>query len=528
MTDANSRFHRFFWPALVFALCLPPWFVVEHIKAINWDSWWMTLCAGRYVNGQSSTQGFFHEEMPLATLVHIPAYLLSHYMNIPFVPAIFWTTCLYLFISCTAVFYLARRLLPDDEPFIFALLAALAGTTPLLAEFGERDQMIVMGLLPFVLGQLMLTYRIECPKKLLLPVFAAGAILVLLKPHHGLLPTLLIVHRAWTQKRWSVVRDMDFIALAVATSGYLAVIWFFFNDWATQVLPDAVKLYLGAYTDMKIVIIYAVGLAFIYGLIFIVYQMLDDQNERRRQVINLMIFAAFASIVPWIVQMKDFLYHLVPAFTFGWVAAGYALLVGLQRILPQQWAVCLTLAIVAATGYATNPVNTHTTPSAYATAAEMEAQPITRLVKSCAPDCSFVVFTVGMPVNAMTSYYAGADVGWRFPDMWFLPELVQKKRDMDEGKRTNLTKDEYKRLIAKYAGLMREDLDKRKPEIVVTCPEEFDYLAVLAVDPEFPKTWARYSRDGTVPINYAPYYPGHTPDSFPTWICDVYRLKKAS
>ncbi len=528
MGGAASRFRRFFWPSLVFVLCLPPWFVVEQIKAINWDSWWMTLCAGRYVNGQSSTQGFFHEELPLATLVHIPAYLLSHYAGMPFAPAIFWTTCLYLFISCVAVFLLARRLLPDDEPFVFALIAALAGTTPLLAEFGERDQMIVMGLLPFVLGQLILTLRIECPKRLLLPVFAVGAILVLLKPHHGLLPVLLIIHRAWKQKRWSVVKDMDFLALTIATAGYAAVIWLFFNDWATQVLPDAVKLYLGAYTDMKIVMTYAAGLAFAYGVILILYNMLDDGDERRRKVMNLMIFAAFMSIVPWIAQMKDFLYHLVPAFVFGWIAAGYLLFIALQRVLPRQAAICLALAALAAAGYASNPRNTHTTPSAYATAAEMEAQPLTKLVKTCAPRCSFVVFTVGMPVNAMTSYYAGADVGWRFPDFWFLPELVHKKNEIDEGKRTNLTKEEYKRLVLKYADLVRDDLDKRKPEIVVTCPEEFDYLGFLSVDPKFAATWANYHRDGTVPIDYAPYYPGHTPGSSPNYTCDVYRLKEAS
>src|ERR1035437_7119366 len=266
--------HRvIFGQAATLFLCLIPWFILERRKSLNMDIIWMINCASRFLHGQTMTEGFNHEELPLATIVYIPAYLLSHYTGMSFAAAAFWTTTAYISLSCLAVLFLAAHLLKKDEAFLLAASAAVAGTAGVLNEFGQRDQILFLGLLLFVLGSIILTRGINCSRTLLLPVFAVGAVLVLLKPHHGLLPVLFLVHRAWVQKRWTIVRDMDFLAMAIATAGYVAVIWFFFNGWATEVFPDALRLYPMAYNNIPAVVCVAMELALVYAFVFLLYQM---------------------------------------------------------------------------------------------------------------------------------------------------------------------------------------------------------------------------------------------------------------
>ena len=190
MTNYFRRPGSFFEQAATLFLCLIPWFVVEQKKAINWDIEWMTTCAGRLLHGLTMTQGSYHAELPLAAIVYIPVYLLSEYAGIPFAAGGFLTTSIYVFLSCATIFFLASRLLERDEAFLLSALAAVAATAAFLADFGQRDQLVALSMLPFVLGQIILTRRIDCPRALLAVVFAVGAVLVLLKPHHGLLPVV--------------------------------------------------------------------------------------------------------------------------------------------------------------------------------------------------------------------------------------------------------------------------------------------------------------------------------------------------
>ncbi len=94
---------------------------------------------------------------------------------------------------------------------MLAALAGIAGTEAFLADFGQRDQLVALSMLPFVLGQVILTRRIDCPRALLAAVFAVGAVLVLLKPHNGLLPVVFLGFTApFTQKTLDDIQGYGF------------------------------------------------------------------------------------------------------------------------------------------------------------------------------------------------------------------------------------------------------------------------------------------------------------------------------
>ncbi len=72
---------------------------------------------------------------------------------------------------------------------------------------------------------------------------------------------------------------------------------------------------------------------------------------------------------------------------------------------------------------------------------------------------------------------------------------------------------DFQRLARKYADLVRQDIDLMKPTLVITCPDEFDYLRFLSINPAFAATWAHYRRQGKVFIDYNVYYPHLPPDA---------------
>jgi hypothetical protein len=338
----RSRFRvRHSWTLLTLLLCLVPWVTMEHDKAINYDIFWCTTGALRLLHGATMVSGFYDSNPPLRLAVYVPLYFFSHLTGSSYATAALVTTLVYLALSAMAVFSLATRILGPDEAFILSVGTILAGTVLATAEFGERDQFLVFGLLPFVLGQIILTYRIPCSRFLLVTVFAVGAVLIL---PFGLLPLALLVHRCSLQKRWSVILDLDFVALSVAALSYAAIVWLFFQDYATGILPDALKFYLSD-DAVHVIVFYAVFLSVLYLAAYSLFFMTVQPEGNRRLVMNTFFGCALLSLVPYVMEMKDFKYHLTPSLTFFWTGTSLFLFIAAQRVLSRNAAAAAVIEL---------------------------------------------------------------------------------------------------------------------------------------------------------------------------------------
>jgi hypothetical protein len=155
----------------------------------------------------------------------------------------------------------------------------------------------------------------------------------------------------------------------------------------------------------------------------------------------------------------------------------------------------------------------------------MASLPLTRLVRDCGDDCRFLIFSTGMRVTMMSSYYGGKDNASRFGALWFLPELIRLKSLLNEGKPSRLIEAAYQRFFHKYAQYLAEDIETTRPALAVSCPEDFDYIKYFSRDPDFARAWQPYERAGTVPVNYGVYYPEAPQSGFQTFSCDIYRRR---
>ncbi|PJB72606.1 MAG: hypothetical protein CO093_02710 [Alphaproteobacteria bacterium CG_4_9_14_3_um_filter_47_13] len=203
MTVAPKTFARkYIW--FIMTLCLLPWFVVQSQLSINGDTAWLLTAARRLLDGGMMSTDFYETNPPLSVLYHIPPVFLAKILAVPeYILVFLYFSGLIALSACAVNAVLKSWDFLETEQRYMIVAAFLVGNTILTAiALGEREHIIFLGLMPFLLAQLSLTWKHPLSRKLLWVLMIFGTFAVLLKPHYGLLPTLLLVHRMIVQKRF--------------------------------------------------------------------------------------------------------------------------------------------------------------------------------------------------------------------------------------------------------------------------------------------------------------------------------------
>ena len=186
-------------------------------------------------------------------------------------------------------------------------------------------------LLPFILVQFALTYDYKTPKFTTFLVLILGSIALLLKPHFGLIPVFLFLHRIVIQRRLWVIKDQDFLVLLSLSIGYLAIVFIYFNDFITIILPDIIQAYLNYNAPQKVYIT-AIPYAALVTMCFTCIAFIKDKSKA---LLFTIACCALLSLIIYCIQMKGFTYHRLPL---------YALLFPLLGILSLKFAQLFTKA----------------------------------------------------------------------------------------------------------------------------------------------------------------------------------------
>ncbi|MBU0858578.1 MAG: hypothetical protein KJ667_01455, partial [Alphaproteobacteria bacterium] len=237
--------------AIIWALVLiglAPALYLHLIHAINYDIAWLAIAAERLLQGGSMLRDAYEPNPPLSIIFMMPPVLLSWITPLPLYICTTLYSTIIIFGSTLLCHALLRRLdfldRHDVNIFCAAYLCAMIVFPSI--DYGERDHLVLAGVMPFMLWQIAFTFKRPLPPRLTSAILIVGPLFVLLKPHFGLLPTLLLLHRTIIQRRlFSIIRDPDFIALAVGVVIYITVTLLFFNDYVTQILPAVLSIYIG-------------------------------------------------------------------------------------------------------------------------------------------------------------------------------------------------------------------------------------------------------------------------------------------
>lgn len=520
-----------FWGFLMLALL--PWLMIRGQQSTHSDILWLAEALNRVFDGHSMVQSAYETNPPISLLLYTLPVWLHRAFDWPLHYTVFAQS---LGVLGICLFMLRRALdrfvfLGLAEKYCIVFTYALASTLAASLLFGERDQLIAMVLPPFVLTQIALTYALLRPRAtdqtfIDWGFLAFGAFIILLKPHHGLIPALLLLHRVLKNRNLSALRDPDFLALAGMVAAYAVVLWLGFRDYLTVILPDVLNYYVmtGQYAGFYPQVLMALGLI---GFIMAVCAWLRPAPAVAAFSIFL-LGCAVLSMIPVVVQNKGFYYHYLPVIVFSSCAAAHILylwLVHQSGRVGVSMVLCLSAITLFAYGHASlNP--------SYPTHATYQSLPFSKILRQCADDkqcTSFFMFNSDMGLMHEAAYYLGLPHISRFPALWFLPKMTRDAAAMQAGELSPARADKLKADMIRFSGMVADDLESGQPEIVfILPPDEFavpvDLLGLFSVNPRFRALWSRYKKSGTVTLDYNAHY-GNALKRDDVRVFDVYRLK---
>ncbi len=512
-TMNNKTFSAFIALLCLLGFIIVPCVTIQSQYLVNGNISWLLIAAERLLDGQSMSAHIYETNPPLSILIYIPHILFSKALNLPPPVGAFAVTSFFVFLSATAIYCIIKPLayLSHSQKTAFLLGHIIGITLTTTLSFSDREHFIIMALTPFALCQFLLTERTEISKKTLIPVMIIGAICILIKPHYGIVPAALIIHRMIKRKKIiSIMRDIDFLTLSIATLTYSAIIALFFRDYATTIFPDVITLYTNtaeAATAIKAIKLHII----VYTALFTIECFSNDLETQKKRILLFLYTCSLLCLIPYFVQMKGFYNHIIPPYAFFVIALTLSISFRISKIpkCHEIFSFLIPVFCVTALVSTISPLNKDIVKQR-----DIPTLPVAKfLEKECPAPCTFFAFHGNIEIFNPTAAYMGYTHGTRFPTLWFIPGIL-KGLDETQGKEQPF----YESLKKKYAQYLAEDLEYYAPSILIIATdinigktENFDFIEFFSSNPKFKKIInTQYEKTTAFEFDRAEYFKGTT------------------
>lgn len=440
MNLKKKRADWVYWGGATFLLL--PWVYIQSQMSVNSDVAWLSICAERLLNGGTLTHSCYDTNPPLSILIYAPFIWLSKLTAIPSYHLIFWLTLGLIGYAAAATYRLSQ-----NKTLTIAFLASITIIPSLY--YAERDHFIAIILLPFILMQLSITKKEGISAFWTYSILILGSIALLLKPHFGLIPAFMFLHRMRYQRKIWIIKDIDFIILSCSCIFYLTAIFLFYSDFITQILPDVIDFYLG-YNNPGAII----AKLKIYGTLWVL-ACVGCALLTKNHHVKILILCAGLCLLVFTIQMKGFTYHLLPFYALFFPI--------LFASIPKMYPAIILIAVFAFS-YLFSPLR-----PGYPTHADYKHNEITRYLEAhCTAPCRYYMLHENMDIISQIAYYSGHTYATRFPAFWFQPQI------------TEAAKPRFSRMIA-------QDINIHKPSLLFI-PEGSNFFDFYALSLDFTKS----------------------------------------
>jgi len=464
------------------------------------DVSWYLVATDRFLDGARLYRDVIEVNPPLAFYLMAPPVLVARLLGISatavFVGYVFLLLALSLWLADRALRQMPNVTNQARGAFLLAMFGALV-LLP-LPVFGQREHLMLILAVPYIL---LLGYRLDgrdCPTALAIIIGACAAVGIGLKPYFVIVPALLELHLMVIRRTPFAAFRPESVMLLAGLVGYVAAAGLLNPEYFSFMLPYALAVY-DAYSSSLVAVLTrpAVLILLLPACAFALAYAARAADRRS-------VAFAIASVgffIGYVLQSKGWDYHLLPAGVTIFLAMGQILIALLQRTTsapaarrPQLigWAAA-ALAMLAVAPLMRGPFHNPFT------------EKLLPIVRTYASGGSIYAFTshvwVGFPlVNE-------AGVGWssRFPTQWLLPGARMRLAD-----KTGLDPQEERQLrgIEQYViDSVAADFERRPPDLVIVDTDNpymrdanFDYLAYFERDPRFARLWQPYVRIGEISL----------------------------
>ncbi|MBI1300995.1 MAG: hypothetical protein GC137_04960 [Alphaproteobacteria bacterium] len=500
---------------------------------------WLVTCALRLLQGHNMSEYTYETNPPMSILIYLPHAALSFLTGLKLPYATLFTTYFYVAVSLTATHFILKfyDFLTDGEKAAFFFSLIVSFTVLNANYFGDREHIMMMGLVPFILVQYAITKDIKLCPNLRNAVLFFGGFCILIKPYYGLLPVVMFLARGIKRKNLSILKDRDFQFLVLTTLMYAAILLVFFQDYLTIILPDVIAFYTSQTNPEETAINIAIPLVLFISFCILHFTIIPIEGDKNR-LANLMLVMGLLCFIPYFGQYKGFYNHIVPIIVFMLAALSLNITVNIRNALsgfddnfktslPFAFAALVTLVVAGLFAPPQKTFPKHT---------EIMDLPVARfLEKTCPHPCRFFVLHPSIEVFNPTAFYTGAEHVSRFPVHWFIPKIVSLQNSGSE-------QDQQKAVLYKnkYTEFIIKDLERSSPDVIlimkdIELPDGtiFDFVDFFSADYRFQTIFnSKYEKTDQFRFHHAVYFSGtnienvaiHNEDDI--LIYDVYKPKQ--
>lgn len=447
-------------------------------REINHDTAWYLLATRQWLAGARLYVDLIEVNPPLNFYLTIPALALADLLQISDANGQYLWLALLIFASlCWCRIIIKSELAISARACPLALIGiATAFVLPALDNMGQRDQMLVILAMPWILGQMA---PLPSARGSLIARAACAALGVCLKPHFIVFPATAVLLESARQRSLRPILSASSLTFLLTGSAYVLLVAIFHPAYLGEIVPIAHEVYAGYSAPMAQV-------AFSIRdelLVLLVLALVALAYLRSHWPIALLFAMSVSGLASYLMQSTGFAYHKIPFLAFLLTTCVWIVItVDRKMITASTCALALFLMIVQMSrGFYQNPA------MAELTRARIDWNGIESLM------------TLTPHVSAGPGFAFAIRAHWssRYPANWLVPGAINRLRKLD-CVATQATCARLTAIAARNRSDNIADIQRNLPTMLVIDKlsgyfdvPRFDWLLFMAQDP----AWATVFND---------------------------------
>ena len=432
------------WISIIVAVGLSIVFLLIYwSRPHHHDVAWYLVATQKMLEGAVLYVDVIEINPPLNFFLTIPAVLLSE------LPGISLANGQYLFVAFLSAGSLLwsghilrdADILTPSHRALFLILAGIGVTAAAINNIAQREHLLVLLILPWLVGQL----SSNIGPRSIAPALVA-AIGICLKPHFLIFPILMLVRDIWRNRSLRPVIWPEYMSMLAIGVGYTLFVALVYPLYLSEIIPTGQVVY-GVYGTEFSNVLHSIRIPVGIALVILVPNMI-----RPGQGSGVFALAVVAGLISYLAQGKGFLYHLVPLISFIIVAGFWAALtkqaLWSARLL-SAIAASFTCAIVFSFPFYDNNLKNNVVD-------------VARDLKVTGP---ILTASPGLDAGPSAALDLGLDWASRYPAQWVYPGALEMRLRTDCATQLKLC-DTIDDLLARNRQRMMDDLYAYEPELI--------------------------------------------------------------
>jgi putative flippase GtrA len=453
-------------------------------RMINHDTAWYLIATRDWLGGSGLYTTLVEVNPPLNFYLTLPAIGFADLFGISDTNGQYVALAALIFLVLNWCNVIAREELgfPPAKSALLLCGIALALVLPALNNFGQREQVMVVLTMPWLLGQIA---PVPASTGRQIARAAVAAIGICLKPHFVVFPlavTALMTLRRRSLRPLFSIENLTFLAVGLGYIGYVALVH---PAYLSEIVPMAQQIY-GAYGTSFDIVFHKIRYEMLLALVPVIVAL-----SLRLPQIDAGLFAvvALAGLGSYFLQGTGFEYHAIPFRAFALVAC--CLLV-LQN--PGLNSVTIA-AVIAALGLMAINVER----GFYSNRPALE---IAAMASEIGQVDSLMVLSSYVHAGPPAAIASGADWSSRYPTNWLVPGALNRLQETDCQSQRE-TCDRLSAIATKNRTDNLADIAASRPDLLVFDLRlgyfggiAFSWAAFMAEDPAWPTVFGEYTEMG--------------------------------